>query len=235
VPGRRYRLEAPGAIIDPEADLLPGAGQAVNAVRHFVDVHNDDFGVTLSQVDSGLVEFGHRTTAEDPLRPDPANSTVLAMALDNMMDWNEADRNQAGETHFRFRYSLRGHGPGFDACAAVRFGWEDNNELEPTLLPAGQGGALPADAHSFLRVGPGSVILTALKVAEEEGLVARLRECAGAGERASLAVAGLGAVKEARRTDLLERDRESLMVQDGEIEVPVRRRGLATVRLVMGE
>jgi hypothetical protein len=232
VPGRRYRLEAPGAIIDPEADLLPGAGHAAYAVRHFVDAYNDQFGVTLSQADSGIVELGHRTTAEDPLGPDLTNSTVLAMALDSSMDWNEANRNQGGATRFCFRYSLRGHGPGFDPVAAVRFGWDDNNPLEAIVLPAGQAGDLPAAAHSFLTVEPGHAILTCLKVAEEQGLIVRLWECAGEGEAANLSATGLGMVRQARQTDLLERDRQALPVTEGQVSAPMRPRGLTSVRLL---
>ncbi len=231
VPGRQVRYEGPGAIIDPRADYIPGAGLAVTAVRHFVDVFNDEYGVTLSQADTGIVEFGHRTTTEDPQAPDLSNGTVLAMALDNYLDWNEANRNQNGQTHFVFRYSLRGHGGGFDPLAAVRFGWEDNNALEAVALPAGQRGDLAAGAHSFLAVGDGAVLFT-LKVAEEEGLIARLWECTGREATATLTPAGLGALVAARETDLLERDRRALAVSGGQVAVPVRARGLATVRLL---
>lgn len=233
VPGRQYRFEAPGAIITPAADQRPGSGQAVNAVRHFVDVFNEEFGVTLSQADSGLVEFGHRTTGEDPLEPDPDNSTVLALALENCIDWSEAIRDQTGVTHFVFRYSLCGHGGGFDPAAAVRFGWEDNNELETLVLPPGQRGDLPADGHGFLGVTPSNVIVTSLKVAEEEGLIVRLWECAGLDTMACLHFSGLGRLWSVRQTDLLERDGDVLAADEGLIEVPVPKCGLVTVRLVL--
>jgi alpha-mannosidase len=250
VPGRQYRFEAPGVIVTPGADQRPGAGQAVTAIRHFVDVFNDEFGVTLSQADSGLVEFGHRTTAEDPLEPDPNNSTVLALALENCIDWHEAVRDQAGVTHFVFRYSLRGHAGGFDPAAAVRFGWEDNNELLAVPLPAGEEGdgsaepsgrasgrwlaeVLPADTHSFVQATPDNVVLTGVKVAEEDGLIARLWECAGQDVTVSVHTSGLGSLRAARQTDLLERDGEALTVADGQVTVPVRARGLATVRFLL--
>ncbi len=230
VPGRKYRYEAPGAIVDPHTDLLPGAGLAALAVRHFVDVYNDESGVTLSQADSGIVEFGHRTTLEDPMAPDPGNATVLAMALDNSVDWDEANRNQAGETHFVFRYGLRGHGPGFDPVAAVRFAWEDNNALEAVALPGNPAGDLPAGSHSFLEVSPAGAILTSLKPAEEEGLIARLWECAGEDTPAELRP-GLP-VAAARTTDPLERDREDLSLREGTIRARLPPRGLASIRLL---
>lgn len=232
VSGRQYRFEAPGAIITPGAEQRPGAGQAVTAVRHFVDVFNDEFGVTLSQADSYLVEFGHRTTAEDPVEPDPTNSTVLSLALGNAIDWNEVTRDQAGATHFTFRYSLRGHGGGFDPVAAVRFGGEDNNELLAVPLPPAQQGDLPPDAHSFVQVEPAHAILTTLKVAEEEGLIVRLWECAGEEATASVKASGLGSLRAARRTDLLERDGDILPVADSAAALSVRKRGLAAARLL---
>jgi alpha-mannosidase len=239
VPDRQYRFEAPGAIITPGADQRPGAGQAVTAVRHFVDVFNDEFGVTLSQADSGLVEFGHRTTTEDPLGPDPNNSTVVALALENCIDWHEATRDQAGARHFVFRYSLRGHRGKFDPTAAVRFGWEDNNELLAMHVPGGQKGdipsslrsSLPSDSHSFLEVTPDNVVLTHLKVAEEDGLIARLWECDGRDTSATVKTSGLGSLLLARRTNLLEQNDEVLDVADEKVTIPVRARGLATMRL----
>lgn len=232
VPDRQVRFEAPGAILAPGADQRPGAGQAVTAVRHFVDVFNQQYGVTLSQADSGLVEFGHRTTTEDPLGPDLSNSTVLAMALDSYMDWLEAVRNQGGATQFVFRYSVRGHGGGFDPVSAVRFGAEENNELLALALPAGQRGDLPPGAHAFLEIGPENAILTGFKVAEENGLIVRLWECAGKAAAADLRLSGLGQVAEARQTDLLERDAAPLAVSAGSVELPLPARGLATVRLL---
>jgi alpha-mannosidase len=234
VPGHRYRLEAPGAIIDPSEDLRPGAGQAYNAVRHFVDVFNDDFGITLSSIDSGLVEFGHRTTLEDPVAPDPENSTVLALVMDNVIDWNESIRDQAGVNEFVFRFSLRSHDGGFDPVAAVRSGWEANDELEAVSLSTGQKAedGLPPDVHRFLKLAPDNVILTSMKVAEEEGLIIRLWECAGQDTVATVEPSGLGSLREAQATDLLERTTGTLSVGNGQVEVPVSALGLSTIRLL---
>lgn len=235
VPDRQYRFEAPGVVITPGADQRPGAGQAVTAVRHFVDVFNEEYGVVLVQADSGLVEFGGRTSTEDPTEPAPHNSTVLALALQNRIDWHEAIRDQAGATHFVFRYSLRGHAGGFDPVAAARFGWENaNNELQAVYLrPGNRPSPLSPDMHSFLCVTPENVIVTCLKPAEEEGLIVRLWECAGHPTTASLAVSGLGTLRAAHLTDLLERDERELEVVDGALNVPLKAYGLATVRLML--
>ena len=232
VPKRQYRFEAPGAIVAPGLEQRPGSGQSVTAVRHFVDVFNEEFGVLLSQADSFLVEFGHRTTMEDPLEPDTSNSTLLALALGNCTNWKEATRDQNGVARFTFRYSLRAHEGGFEPASAVRFGWEDNNELLAFPLPRAQKGTLPPDAHSFVKITPDNVILTCLKAAEEDGVIIRLWECAGHDTTAVVDTSGLGALGAARLTDLLERDERDLTITDGRVILPVRKRGLATVRLL---
>lgn len=232
VPGRQYRYEAPGVIVEPGVDQRPGAGQAVTAVRHFVDVFNAEFGVLLSQADTGLIEFGHRTTQEDPLAPDLTNSTLFVLAMENCIDWHEAVRDQGGATQFTFRYRICGHEGGFDAVRAVRFGAEDNNELLPLVLAGAQPGVLPAGRCSFLRVEPAHVIVTCFKPAEEEGLIVRLWECEGRDTEARLIVSGLGRLRAAWRTDLLERNLAELSVSENTVAVPVQGRGLATVRLL---
>jgi hypothetical protein len=232
VPDRHYRVETPGAIITPGADQLPGAGQAVTATRHFVDIFNDEFGLTFAQADSGLVQFGHRTSLEDPLEPEPGNSTLLALALGNNINWREVTRDQAGAANFTFRYSLRGHAGGFNPVEALRFAWENNNELLATPLAGRQSGQLPPHRHSFGEVAPDNVVLFALKVAEEEGLIARLWECAGRETTAQLNLAGLGRLRAANPTDLLERnDGPALAVNAGQVNIPLPKQGLVAARL----
>ena len=231
VPNRQYRIEMPGAIVTPAEDQLPGAGQAISAVRHFVDVYNNDYGVTLTMADSGLVEFGHRTSMEDPQAPDSDNSTVLAIALGNWINWREVTRDQAGQTDFTFRYSLCGHEAGFDPVRALRFSWQDNNELQATPVPEVTNGTLPDDRHAFVSVYPDHVVLSCMKPGEENGLVARAWAFGKNEEMVRLNFAGLGAPVTAQTTDLLERDQQDLALNGSSVELPVRSYSLATCRL----
>jgi alpha-mannosidase len=229
----QMRYEAPAAIIEPRKDHLEGAGLAVTAVRHFVDVFNDQHGITLSQADSFLVEFGHRTTQEDPKFPDTSNGTIIALALGNLLDWKENFHDQGGERNFTFRYSLRGHEGGFDPSRDVHFGWEDNNEMVAVPLKGIKNGILPKDQHSFVSVTPSNVILTCMKSAEEEGIILRLWECGGVDTIAQVNITGLENIRKAWLTDLLERNLDRLSIKSGIVEVPIKGSGLATVRLIM--
>ena len=232
VPERQYRIETPGAILTPGVDQRPGAGQAAQAVRHFVGVFNQDFGVTFSMADSGLVEFGHRTTGEDPLEPDPANATILCVALENTFDWNEAVHDQAGATHFVFRYSLRGNAGNFNPLDALHFAWEDNNELLCAPLSVHPRGTLPANRHSFLSVTPATALITGFRPADEEGLILRLWEISGQPASAQIDISGLGTITRAVHTDLLETDREHGKSLAGKPILPLKGGGVEAIRLL---
>ncbi len=231
IPGGAYHYEAPGAIIKAGKDHLPGAGLNHAVTRHFVDVSNEEYGVILSQADSFVIEFGHRTTTEDPQEIDPTNSTILVHALGNIYDSSEAIRDQGGDSHFIFRFSLQGHSEGFDPVKAVHFSWEENNELLTTEVKGGAAGILPADSCSFIATTPANAILTTLKPAEENGLIARVWECAGSSDPVKVVTTGKLALKAAVMTDHLEHDQSPLSIQAGYLLVPVQPRGINTLRL----
>jgi alpha-mannosidase len=232
VPERTYRYETPGAVIEAGKDQLPGAGLSHAVTRHFVDVSNEEYGVTLSQADSFVIEFGHRTTTEDTLEIDPSNSTILVHALGNIFDSYEAIRDQGGDSHFVFRFSLKGHAGGFDPVAAVHFAWEDNNELLTTPVQGKMVEDLPADSYSFISTSPSNAILTTLKPAEENGLIARLWECAGSSGPMKLLVTSEFDLKAAVITDHLEHDQTELLIEESSVPIAAKPCGITTLRMV---
>jgi hypothetical protein len=72
-----------------------------------------------------------------------------------------------------------------------------------------------------------------VKVAEEEGLIIRLWECAGHDVDVRIAVDGLGALARTLETDLLERDRGVLATSGQEARTRLSARGLITARLLL--
>jgi alpha-mannosidase len=239
IPGRVFRFEAPGAVITAGetgrgGEQLPGSGQAYTAVRHFADASNGSFGVTLSQADSGFVQFGRRTEEEDPVEPDPSSSTMLALALGNSVNFGEVTRDQGGDAAFVFSFSLRVHGP-FEPDECVRFAWEDNNGLEARPVHAGSAAVLPGGAHGFIEVQGEGIVLLNMKGAEDlpEGIVVRLWNTREREREAMVALPGLGAIRGAQLTDLLERPLGELPVANGGVRVKVPPRGYATVLFTM--
>ncbi len=230
VPNRRYRVETPGCMLDPENDMRPGAGMSNTSVRHVLDIYNEDFGVLLSQTDSFLLEFGHRTTMEDVLRPDPTNSTVISLAMHNCIDWNEVNRTQNNESQAVFRYSIAGHAGGYDPVRAIHFGREDNNELIVRTVSKNQKGELPEKSHSFISTDNDNAILVCFKKAEEDGFIARLWNCSDHGISATVRLNGIGEFRRAEHTDLIERNQSEMTIVDNAVTQTFNRYEVATIR-----
>jgi hypothetical protein len=78
-------------------------------------------------------------------------------------------------------------------------------------------------------------VLTTVKIAEEEGLIARVWDCSGEETTAIVDLGGLcpgSGVGKAWSTDLLERDRDPIVVRHGKVTLPLRARGIATARVM---
>jgi hypothetical protein len=161
VPEGVMRMDIPWAIIRPEQDQLPGACKNYFTVGRWVDVSNDDFGVTWATVDAPLVEVGAITVdVSSPFRTEAwirqlePTQTFYSYVMNNYWETNYK-ASQEGPTEFR--YSLRPHGP-FDAAATVRFGVERSNPF--VVVPVDPQTPL---RKSMLRVEPDEVIVTSLK------------------------------------------------------------------------
>lgn len=233
-----YHYEATGAIIKPGllqygGEQLAGSGQTSHACISFVDISNNNYGITLAMVDSYLIQFGHPTTFEMPTRPDPSNSTIFALVMANK-NYREAVKDQGGVSNFVFRYSIRSYYGNFSGHSSLRFGWERNNDLLVKLLPPHQNAILPYQTYSFLSCKPDNIVVTSIKVSEEglkKGIIIRLWETDG---KESLAVidSSFFKAKAAIKTDLLERDLENLKIEHEKIFIPIKSRGYATIRLL---
>jgi alpha-mannosidase len=233
-----YRYEATGAIIKPGlsqygGEQLAGSGQTSHACISFVDVSNNDYGITLAMIDSYLIQFGHPTTFEMPTRPDASNSTIFALVMANK-NYRETVKDQGGVSDFIFRYSIRSYCGNFSGHSSIRFGWERNNDLLVKMLPPNQEGILPYRTYSFLSCKPENIAVTAIKVSDEglkEGIIIRLWETDGK-EDLAVVDASFFRAKTAIKTDLLERDLEDLKMEKGRILVPIKSRSYATIRLL---
>jgi hypothetical protein len=106
----RLRIETTAAVLrprmQPDGDLLPGADLRRFAVQRFVDDSPPGrVGVTVAPLDAFMLRLDQGALAFE--------------ALGNDQNWKEVVQDQDGATHFRFRYSLRAHAPGYDNAAAL--------------------------------------------------------------------------------------------------------------------
>ena len=141
----KFHHEVPGCVEEPVKDLFQGACTAYYAVRHFSDVSNPRYGVTVSAPESSLVEYGRPRSCPNPIcrlnagdavhcyemeMTPPANSRMYLYLMNNMFDTN-IPLSQPGPA--RFTWSLRSHAGDWQEGRADQFGWETMNPL------AGQG------------------------------------------------------------------------------------------------
>ncbi len=130
IPEGVLRYDVAHGIVRPEADQLPGACKNFFSVVGWVDISNDQRGVTWATLDAPLIEIGE-LTAEKPWMSDikPAQN-FYSYVMNNYWHTNyKAD--QEGEVSFR--YAVRPHGP-YSQLEAARFGIE--RRQPPVVLPA---------------------------------------------------------------------------------------------------
>ncbi len=183
VPNGVMRMDTPWAVVQPEVDQLPGACKNYFTVQRWVDVSNEDYGVTWATVDAPLIEVGNITS--DPrgktvgwLKQIEPSTTLYSYVMNNYWETNYK-AGQEGPT--RFRYSIMPHRR-FDSGRAARFGIESSQPLI----------AVPVDGevavqHSILSVKPAGVIVTAFKPSEDcTARIVRLFNAGGKSEKARL-------------------------------------------------
>lgn len=260
VPGGRLHYDSPGAILRPEeisagGDHLPGSGRQIYSVTSFTDLSNDEYGVTLANVDSMLMQFGRRTLREYPLDPGVPGSMMLSLVMTNKQP--EMRQNQAGNKDFTFRYSILPHHGPYKAIDCYRFGAELNTPALCVPVADGHfdGGSVNkhsgADEHSYaiddtfssgdavsgavnqyIALDRDDIVISAFKPAEFEPdfLLLRLRDVGGAGGRVKVRLRGGRAACEAYEADIVERSVAKADYADGAFAIDVPALGYASLK-----
>jgi alpha-mannosidase len=165
VPHPVVRINSPGAIEQIDKDQLPGACKNWFPVERWVDISNDDYGVTWATADAPLVEVGGLTANLPRGQGDPnaylktiqPSSRIYSWVMNN--HWHTNYRaEQEGPVHFNYALLAHAH---YNPAAAMRFGIESTEPL--IVLPAAGNAPLPAR----LRIEPDSVLATVLKPGDD--------------------------------------------------------------------
>ena len=153
----KIRINSPWAVVQPEKDQIKGACMNWFTVQRWVDISNDDFGVTLAPIDAPLIEIGDiRTdaTVAGWVRKLEPSQMIYSYVMNNYWETNYK-AEQPGIT--RFHYSVFPHGK-YDQIEAEQFGIE----CSQLLLPV----AVKKDAplfHSMFSIEPSDVIITRME------------------------------------------------------------------------
>ena len=168
VPGGVMRMDVPWAVVRPESDQLPGACKNYFSVGRWIDLSNDQFGVTWATLDAPLVEVGAITVDVLPGVFEPKNwirhleptGTFYSYVMNNY--W-ETNYKASQDGMVVFRYSILPHQQ-YDAAAAARFGIERSQPL--VVVPVDANASSP---RSLFQVEPASVLVSSLKPSEDGG------------------------------------------------------------------
>jgi len=178
VPDGVVRMDTPWAVVRPEADQLPGSCKNYFTVQRWVDVSNQDYGVTWTTVDAPLVELGQIRVDGPFVRRIMPSQSFYSYVMNNYWETNyKAD--QEGQTPFRYR--VRPHGR-FSPEEAARFGIQTSQPL--VMAPVEQDAPV---APPLLRVEPSGVLVSGLKISEDgKAVILRLFGASGKPETARI-------------------------------------------------
>lgn len=239
-----FRFEGSNSVIEPLRDQFPGSNTNYYTVQHWADVSDGEVGITLSCVESHLLEFGalwpcyvsqahHGVDPADYgapfVKPEQiSKGHMYAFVMDSNFRTNFQPVQQGD---ILFRYSVTAHTGDWREGQCTQFGWSVGNPLIAEDVQGRQEGPLPTGSASFCLVDQPNVLLTGLKQAEDgDGVILRLTETQGKEAIATVTLPHV-TIKDAKRTNVVEEPRGKLPFTPHEIQVHLRPFGIATCRV----
>lgn len=185
VPDGKMHIDIPLAQMQPEVDQLRGACKNWLPVGRWVDVANDQHGVTWVTLDAPLMEAGEISATLAGAQHNPLLWRQHIKPTQKLYSWamnNHWETNYRGsqEGVVEFRYALRAHG-GYDPAAANRFAIGLSQPLLAAIASSG-----PV-LEPLLKIEPPDVLALALKPSEDgEAWMVRLFGASGEERKAKL-------------------------------------------------
>jgi len=240
------RFEASNSVIEPLKDQFLGSNSNYYSVQHWADVSDGEIGVTLSPIESHLVEFGglwpcyvsqahHGVTPPDFGRAfvkadELKKGYMYSFAMDSNFRTNFQPVQQGD---MLFRYSVSTHKGDWRKGGVRRFGWSVGNPLMAAVVEGKRQGKLEKKA-SFCQVDTPNVMVLTLKRAEDgDGIILRLIETEGEGLKTRISMPAL-TIRKAYRTDLVEKNISELASAEHSVVAPVEPFGITTIRIQPG-
>ena len=237
-----FRFEGSNSVIKPLRDQFPGSNSNYYAVQHWADVSDGKNGVTLSCIDSHLLEFGglwpcYVSQAHHGVTPPGfgrefvkesqlTKGHMYSFVLDSNFRTNFQPVQQGD---MLFRYSITTHKSDWEEGHPRDFGWAIGNPLIPVQVSGKRQGTIETKA-SFCQVDKPNVMLLTLKKAEDgNGTIARLIETGGKDTTVTLALPHLN-VESVYRTNIVEENKEKLNFTAHTITAAVKAFGITTIR-----
>lgn len=157
IPGGEVRVDLSWGVIRPEQDQLRGACKNWITVQRWVDISNDQLGITWVPIDAPLMELGDirsDATIYGWVRQLEPTQTIYSFVMNNYWETNyKADQPGVSQ----LRYSIIPHGR-YDQAQATRTAIECHQPLIPVPVSKDS-----YRSTSLFRIEPKDVIVTLLK------------------------------------------------------------------------
>jgi hypothetical protein len=235
VPNASARLDLGGQPMLVGSDQLPGVCMDYFTVQGWVDLSNEELGVTVAMPENPMVQLGDFHFAHNQAEFTVERAMLLGWVTNNYWETNFR-AYQPGRVQARYR--IRPYRGRFQEVEAHRFGLEATHaqplfqhlgepEHHPRLMP--EAGPLLRLPESF---SPDSPILTVhVKAAEHQpGVILRLFNASDQAQPAKIG-SGLLRILSAQWCDLLEKPQGSIEVQNGSLTVNLPARRVTAVLL----
>ncbi len=239
----RFCFEGSNSVIVPMVDQFPGSNTNYYAVQHWAAVSDDRSIAVLAPIEAHLVEFGglwpcyvsqahHGFTSPEFGRPFVKPEELTRGYMYSFVHSSNYCTNfpTLQQADLLFRFSVSSFSGDGKTGRARDFGWAAANPLVPFLIQGKSGGPLEP-LMSFCQIEPASVLLLALKQAEDgDGLILRLLETEGRPTQVKLTLPHRTIVK-AWQTNLVEQNQTELPTSDHQTTVSCKPFQPVTVRL----
>jgi alpha-mannosidase len=229
-----FQYEIQTGVVDPSKDMYPGAGHEWFSVQHWVAVQQGDVSATVMPLDVPVVTLGDINRGAWPSQFGQRPGSIFSYAMNNY--WYTGTRaGQGGNFHFRYVITSA---TSTDSTRLSRMGWEEMTTLEANEVVVQDKsfpGKRPLDKTqgSFLDVQDPDILLETWKPSEDgNGTILRFLDLGGT-ERPVIIGTPFLHLKSARRTDVVERDREPLPLIGAQgFKFTIHPREIVTVRIV---
>jgi len=239
----KFKFEGSNSVIEPIKDQFPGSNSNYYTVQHWANVTDGEIGITLSPIESHLLEFGglwpcyvsqahHGVTPPDfgtefVKQDDLKNGYMYSFCLDSNFRTNFQPTQQGD---MLFRYSITTHKGDWKDGRSRDFGWSIGNPLIPVSVDGKKKGTL-SKSMSFCHVDKPNVLLLTLKQAEDgDGIIVRLVETEGIKVTVTVTLPFI-TVEKAYQTNLVEENERILSAQKHAVTVPLNPFGITTIRI----
>ncbi len=154
VPNGQLRYDVAWGIVQPEKDQLPGSCKNFFSAQNFVDISNNDFGVTCATPDASMIEIGAINAEKPWVKTIESSQTFYSYVMNNYWHTNyKADQ----EGPVTIRFSIMPHGK-YKSEYAVRFGREQREPLIVVTTDASE-----KIRGSLFTVEPSEVLVSSCK------------------------------------------------------------------------